>query len=574
MSDTPSKTLGKYQIIREIARSNDIVYEAYDPLMNRRVALKELAMLGGASVPQKEERIKRFLREARAAGSLTHQNIMTVFEVGEDGGRYFIAMEYLDGHTLRNELDTHGFLPVDRAVSIIHDVLEGLVYMHQSGVIHRDIKPENIQLLSDGRVKLTDFGIARLTFEPNLTMDGQVFGTPSYMSPEQVVGREIDARSDLFSVGVVLYEMIAGQKPFQGDSVVTITYAITNKSPEAPAQAPYALWQVIERALDKSASMRPSGAKEMLADLDEAMRSIQSGSMGMAPAFSPQPPPFQLPTGNPYAHVYPPMGMVPPPIAVPYNPYAPPGQGQPTMLGQGVPVYYPPPPRRPLFKPETKQFFSRLFATLVILGTLFALIVVGIGAVSTVLERQRQQAVDRSVQDTMPPIDSSIPIEDQIAERKRRIALLNSEVAKEDEKKSLAVLYERKGKAALGRRDFNAADEAYQEAIGWDPENPLYYDDMGEYYATAAQTLPQPDQRLKFWASAANQWMAAYRLDPGPRKSRYGSNAATALYNYAGGIAATQPDAARNALYDARRYAPVGSTVATAVEELLRKISG
>src|SRR5437016_2658310 len=123
MSGSPPTTLGKYQIIREIARSNDIVYEAYDPLMNRRVALKELAMPSGANQAQKEDRLKRFLREARAAGSLAHPNIMTVFEVGEDAGRHFIAMEYLDGHTLRNEIDTRGFLPPDEAIELATKVL-------------------------------------------------------------------------------------------------------------------------------------------------------------------------------------------------------------------------------------------------------------------------------------------------------------------------------------------------------------------------------------------------------------------------------------------------------------------
>ena len=124
MSSNPPTTLGKYQIIREIARSNDIVYEAYDPLMNRRVAVKELAVPGGSSKQQIDDRIKRFLREARAAGSLPHPNIMTVFEVGEEGGRYFIAMEYLDGKTLRNEIDAKGFLPQDKAVEIAKGVLE------------------------------------------------------------------------------------------------------------------------------------------------------------------------------------------------------------------------------------------------------------------------------------------------------------------------------------------------------------------------------------------------------------------------------------------------------------------
>ncbi len=267
MSGTTPTTLGKYQIIREIARSNDIVYEAYDPLMNRRIALKELAMPSGASDAQRDDRIRRFSREAKAAGSLNHPNIVTIFEFGEDSGRHFIAMEFLEGHNLRNELDTHGFLAADRAIEITLEVLDALDYAHKNGVIHRDIKPENIQLLPDGRVKLTDFGIARITFEPNLTIDGQVFGTPSYMSPEQVVGREIDARSDVFGVGVILYEMLSGQKPFQGDSVVSITYGIVKSKTAAANIVPPEIYMRQElRDIDQKLVKRLVKATYKLAD--------------------------------------------------------------------------------------------------------------------------------------------------------------------------------------------------------------------------------------------------------------------------------------------------------------------
>jgi serine/threonine-protein kinase len=418
---SPPTTLGKYQIIREIARSNDIVYEAYDPLMNRRVALKELAVPSGSTPQQKEERLKRFLREAKAAGSLAHPNIVTIFEVGEDGGRHYLVMEYLDGHTLRNELDAKGFLPIDDAVKIAESVLRGLEYAHQNGVIHRDIKPENIQILSDGRVKLTDFGIARLTFEPNITMDGQVFGTPSYMSPEQVVGRDIDVRSDLFSVGVVLYEMLAGVKPFTGDSVVSITYAITNKEPDQPAQIPHCLWMVILKALDKSPSLRYANTAEMLQALSvgknagNVMQSappMQQPPLGQTqyPGQSPylQAPPNAQYINQPYpGGSYDPMA---PPPQYPYNPYQPPPQtqlpggintnqyvpggpqyppgqtylpdpyGPDPYTGQQmytpqlhqIPVYYPPPPRRAVLSPSQKATLSKTALTVFVIGTAFA----------------------------------------------------------------------------------------------------------------------------------------------------------------------------------------------------------
>jgi len=394
MSDS-TQTLGKYQIIREIARSNDIVYEAYDPLMNRRVALKELAMPGGLNDTQKEDRRNRFLREAKAAGSLSHPNIVTVYEYGEESGRHYIAMEYLDGHTLRNDVDTHGFLPLERCLEIAKAVLDALDYAHRAGVIHRDIKPDNIQLLADGRIKITDFGIARLTFEPNLTMDGQVFGTPSYMSPEQVVGREIDARSDLFSLGVVLYEMIAGKKPFAGDSVVSITYAIMNAEPSQPSQANYAIWQVLQRTLDKSPALRYSGASELKRALEDAEAASFSNSPVLdpaaaanpyaayppAPAYNPYgpPPQFQVgnapPVGNPYLNL--PYQVPGAPPTYNYNPYQPqpPGPAGPTSSPgyPPIPVYYPPPPRPPLITPAAKSAFGKVIVAFLVLGTLVLL---------------------------------------------------------------------------------------------------------------------------------------------------------------------------------------------------------
>jgi serine/threonine-protein kinase len=411
---SPPTTLGKYQIIREIARSNDIVYEAYDPLMNRRVAVKELAVPGGSTTQQKDDRLKRFLREAKAAGSLAHPNIVTIFEVGEDGGRHYLVMEYLDGHTLRNELDTHGFLTPDHSLEIAESILRGLEYAHQNGVIHRDIKPENIQILSDGRIKLTDFGIARLTFEPNLTMDGQVFGTPSYMSPEQVVGRDIDARSDLFSVGVVLYEMLGGQKPFPGDSVVAITYAIMNKEPDQPPQANHAVWRLISKALDKSPGLRYSSSTEMIAALQSARHASSNVVMdnygttqsSQASPFLPPAPPFQTQTNpylpqpptNPYLQQPPQQqqysNIPQPPIQYaynPYGPYGPPGQQMPQLQQQqpismpynpgqpNVPMnvpYYPPPPRRPVMSPEQRQFWGTTAVVFLIVGTICLLVVV------------------------------------------------------------------------------------------------------------------------------------------------------------------------------------------------------
>jgi len=371
MSQTPT-AIGKYQIIREIARSNDIVYEAYDPLMDRRVALKELSIPNGSTPQQVQDRIERFEREARAAGRLAHPNIMTVYDVGSDGDRHYMAMEFLDGHNLRNELDTKGFVEFNEAIDHIKAVLEGLEHAHANGVVHRDIKPDNIQLTSNG-IKITDFGIARLTFQPNLTIDGQVFGTPSYMSPEQIRGGEIDARSDIFSAGVVLYEMISGQKPFQGDNVIAITHAILNSEPVQPKAASYPLWQVLQRALDKSPGLRFSSAKDMREALDQAT------SMGDGLIL-----PMGSPAGaaaQPYVNPYAPPVIVAPPQAPPatygYNPYIPgPHQTGPQPTPTPLPtIYYPPPPRRPLLKPETQATMTRVFFIFIIMATFFGMLV-------------------------------------------------------------------------------------------------------------------------------------------------------------------------------------------------------
>lgn len=267
VSTSSTNTLGRYQIIREIARSNDIVYEAIDPSINRRVALKELWLDPSLSGAQRRERIERFWREGKAAGRLNHPNIVTIYEVGRDGDRHFIAMEYLEGQTLRDVLQTGGPLPIEKVKEYTLQLCSALSYAHKNGVIHRDIKPENVQILPSGNIKLTDFGIARIMGEPVITQDGQVFGTPSYMSPEQVAGRPIDPRSDIFSLGVVMYEMVTGKKPFAGDSLVTITYNIMNMEPPPPAGAPPYLAAIIRKAMAKDPAKRYQSADELAEDL-------------------------------------------------------------------------------------------------------------------------------------------------------------------------------------------------------------------------------------------------------------------------------------------------------------------
>ncbi len=301
--------LGRYELRQEIARSNDVVYEAWDPVLSRRVAVKEMVIPPGADGTAEKDRIERFLREARAAGRLTHPNIVTIYEVGEDLGRHFIAMEYLDGPTLREALKGTDGLPVDQAVTIAAQLADALGYAHQNGVVHRDIKPDNVHLITPNLPKLTDFGIARIQTEANITVAGQVFGTPSYMSPEQIAGGDIDSRTDIFSLGITLFEMLTGRKPFMGDSVVTITYNIVHEAPTFPPGLPDWLAAIIHKAIAKRPEDRYRTADDMAADLRARRGPIGSG-VGSArgswgkPAVGAQPRTFAPGQPNPAPSTY------------------------------------------------------------------------------------------------------------------------------------------------------------------------------------------------------------------------------------------------------------------------------
>ena len=529
MSQSVPATIGKYQVIREIARSNDIVYEAYDPLMNRRVAIKELAVPGGSTPTQREDRIKRFQREVKAAGSLAHPNIVTIYEVGEDAGRHFMAMEYLDGHTLRNEIDTRGGLTVTRAIEVAIDVLCALNFAHEHGVIHRDVKPDNIQILENGTVKLTDFGIARLTFEPSITMDGQVFGTPSYMSPEQVVGREIDLRSDIFSMGVVLYEMLTGNKPFSGDSVVAITYAIMNQRVEPHPQIGFSVQQVLDRALDKSPQLRYSSAKDMAEGLQGALVSLSGPAPAAAPSFSPPtamggtiagPPPMLLGGGpqtygqapmqpDPYAAqgyqtqyqpygqpAYPPApqygyGAPQPYGSPPYDPNAAYGmqpQGYPQSLPTGqIPVYYPPAPRKPLFTREAKLFWLRVLLTVAIVGSLLGLIFVAVAGASKAYSETERQKKDIAYLESRRNQIRELPPQEQIKALKEEVLPgVESEQAKADVKKEIGDLHAQEAKTLEAQQRFGEAEVAYTQAVNEDPNNAEHLYEMGGFYQDQA----------------------------------------------------------------------------------------
>src|SRR6185503_13124487 len=212
----------RYEIVRHLARGGMAeVYLARDQLLDRPVALKVLF----PELSTDRAFVERFRREAQAAANLSHPNIVSVYDWGEEENTYFIVMEYVDGRPLSSLLKAEGTLLPDRAAAICADVAGALAFAHRNGVVHRDVKPGNVLLTADGTVKVADFGIARAAnAEENLTQTGAVMGTATYFSPEQAQGTTIDARSDIYSLGVVLYELVTGRPPFAGDNPVTIAY--------------------------------------------------------------------------------------------------------------------------------------------------------------------------------------------------------------------------------------------------------------------------------------------------------------------------------------------------------------
>ena len=271
------KKIGKYEILEEVGRgSMGVVYKAHDPLIDRQVAIKVI-LKGALEIPKVKE---RFYREARTVGKLSHENITMIYELGEANDKTYIVMEYLSGHDLRYIIDKKEPLTMGQKLEYAKQICRGLHYAHSHSIIHRDIKPENIKILEDGRVKIMDFGIAKpdtstlkqasLETETLLTQAGMRIGTPWYMSPEQVRGSPVDRRSDIFSFGVLLYEILTYQKPFKGDDT-TVLYKILHEEPEAikleESSLSDELLPVVLKCLEKEPDARYNDCSELLNDL-------------------------------------------------------------------------------------------------------------------------------------------------------------------------------------------------------------------------------------------------------------------------------------------------------------------
>ena len=277
---TPKPTLGRYEIIKELGHgAMGTVYMGKDPSINREVAIKTLSY---AEVePQELNEVKdQFFREAEAAGKLSHPKIVTIYDVGEDHDMAYIAMELLEGEDLTKFCNKENLLAPHRVLNVGASVAEALDYAHKQGVVHRDIKPANIIMQKNDQVKVADFGIARVMSSSTKTQTGVIFGTPNYMSPEQVAGKKVDGRSDLFSLGVVLYEMLSAEKPFKGDSITTLMYAITNNSypplPEIAPKTPACCVKLVDKMLRKGVSKRYKSAAQVVKQIQKCQEELKS----------------------------------------------------------------------------------------------------------------------------------------------------------------------------------------------------------------------------------------------------------------------------------------------------------
>ena len=283
MDNPVLKRFGRYEIVAELGRgAMGVVYKARDPQIDRLVAVKTVSMWRQEQEEETEFRL-RFLNEAQAAGRLHHAGIVSIFDVGENPENKdpYIILEYVSGESLSRIIAREKKLPLPRALQLAEEIAEALDYAHAQGVVHRDIKPGNILVTEDGHAKIADFGIAKLNLA-HFTLPGRVMGTPAYMAPEQLSGEGVDGRSDLFSLGVILYAMVTGHSPFQGNSATTVCFKVANREPVAPSAfdlaVPPELDEVISRAMAKDPDQRYQTGAEFADDIRELQQVFEAGS--------------------------------------------------------------------------------------------------------------------------------------------------------------------------------------------------------------------------------------------------------------------------------------------------------
>lgn len=270
-----SSKIGKYEVLDVLGRGGmGVVYKAYDPILDREIALKTMTAEGLKDPVLKE----RFYREARAAGRLRHPNIVTIYELGEENSVPFIAMEYIHGSDVHAVIKGQQEVSFEQKLRIIVQLCRGLAYAHKAGIVHRDVKPSNIRLTDDNQVKILDFGIARLVTSTTMTSGGMVLGTIHYMAPEQIKGAHVDRKSDIFAVGIILFEILTTKKPFDGDNTATVLYNILHE-PYQKMNPPLdeqfaAIGRILKKAMDKDPARRYFSADEMGDDLEHFLHSF------------------------------------------------------------------------------------------------------------------------------------------------------------------------------------------------------------------------------------------------------------------------------------------------------------
>jgi hypothetical protein len=285
--------IGRYQVQASVGfGAMGAVYKAFDPLIKRTLAIKTIRLDIPKNSPQYKSFLERFYHEARISGTLSHPNIVTLFDIGEELGIPFLAMEYVEGETLASIIEKGVKFDPERVIGLVSQVAAAIDYAHSRGVIHRDIKPSNLILAEGDRIKVTDFGIAKLV-DAEMTQSGALLGTPSYMSPEQAMGDKLDGRSDIFSLGICAFEMLSGEQPFPGNNVTSILYKLVHVDPVQPVNlemqglVPQKWHEVFSKVLAKKPDERYQTASQFVQDLEYCLGSWFGSAMGEEGGASP-----------------------------------------------------------------------------------------------------------------------------------------------------------------------------------------------------------------------------------------------------------------------------------------------
>ncbi len=351
--------IGRYVILRTLGRgAMGVVYLARDPQIERELALKTIRFDTSEKSFGADEAKARFLKEARISGRLQHPHIVTVFDVGEDQGTLFLAMELVQGGSFSQRLSDPAGFPLRDRIRVVAEVAEALAHAHERGVLHRDVKPANILLSPTLSAKVTDFGIGKLlTGDTELTSTGQMVGSPAYMSPEQIKGEKLDARTDIFSLGIVLYQALTLRKPFPADTLTTLVYQILHEEPMDPAlvtnDVPEGMKEIIRKCLAKDRANRYADAGELADDLREILgfspvgstagfsesrvkrvRSSPGAPPPIAPLVDPVTPASMAPTAA--VRISPPVGRIPEKAGYAAAPAPPSMPAEPPNVGLGL----------------------------------------------------------------------------------------------------------------------------------------------------------------------------------------------------------------------------------------------